>query len=69
MERGLARKNLSGTSKSIFISNTSAHEVAARSSFEDKGLELHYVADRRYLVDYVGPRKEMLERFHPQVEN
>ena len=68
MERGPDRGYLPDPAKSLFISDTSGQEEAARRELSVEGLVLNFVSGSRYMGAYLGPQEELLVWVKPQVE-
>ena len=68
MERGPDRGYLPEMSESLFISDATGQEEAAKREFSAEGLALNFVSDSRYLEAYLGPQQELEAWLNPQVE-
>ena len=67
MKRGTERGYLPEPAKSLFISDTSGQEAAAKREFANEGLCLNIVSGSRYLGPYLGPQVELEAWVKPQV--
>ena len=68
MGRGPDREHFPKPAKSLFISDTSGKEEAARRGFEAEGIYLKLVSGSRYLGGYLDPQEELVVWVKPQVE-
>ena len=59
MKRGKDRGYFLESAKSLFISDTSGQEEAAKREFAKEGLCLNFVSGSRYLGAYLGPQEEL----------
>ena len=68
MKRGPDRGYFPEPAKSLFISDTSGQEAAAKQEFGKEGLCLNFVSESRYFAAYLGPQAELGAWVKPQVE-
>ena len=68
IRRGADRGYFPKPDKSLFISDTTVQEAAAKREFAMEGLTLNFVSVSRYLGEYLGPQKELEAWVKPQVE-
>ena len=67
-KRGLDRRYLPETAKSLFILDTLRQEAAAKQEFAKKGIVLNFVSGSLYLWAYLGPQDQLEAWVKPQVE-